>query len=155
MEPQQEYDPTSNDWQMRRKKGSQALKGSPLNRTVSETKKLLDLIPMYFRPKASIKSVNAEFPLPPHLFRLWKDGVRLWPQCKYAKDVKKGPVDPVNVAIMNRLVETGICEVTVASPYTSSMFFILNGNSTSLRPIFNYGHMTKHFSTQIGGIGLL
>jgi len=146
-EPQFEFDLTSNEWQTRWKMVAQGLKGAPQSETMLETEKLLKLIPTYFRPKTSIRDVHAEFPLPKHLYNLWKDGVILWPQCKYAKDVRKGPTDPVHLAIMNRLVEAGICEVTVSSPFTSSMFYIVNSKKTSLRPIFNYGHMTKHFTT--------
>ncbi len=110
MDPLLEFDLISNDWQTRRKTRSQGLEGSLQYRTDSETSHLIDLIPTYFRPKASIRTVNAEFPLPTRLFKLWKNGVRLW-------------------------------------PFVSSMFFIVNNNKTSLRPIFNYGHMTKHFKT--------
>ncbi len=141
------YDLTSNDWQSRRKIRNNGLEYSWQHRSSSETELLVNLIPEYFTPKASIRSVHAEFPLPKRLYNLWKDGIRLWPKCSYAKDFRKGPIDPINQIIVDRLVKAGICEVTTSSPFCSSMFYLLNNNKTSLRPIFNYGHLTKYFTT--------
>ncbi len=138
-----DFDLTSNNWQNRRKKYIADIR----NRSAKETNQLLSIIPEYYTSEATIRTLHTEFPLPNHLYRKWKDGIRLWPNRKYSKDIRTGKKDPINIEVMRRLVHVGICNVTVSSPDVSNMFFIINNSKDSLRPIFNYGHMTNSFKT--------
>ena len=104
-------------------------------------------IPEYHQPQTNIQIFNAQFPIPPKLYRRWKDGIRLWPTKSFSKARTKAKEPGIHKEIIQRLLDKEIVTETVAGPYSSGMFYILKGEGEKLRPIFNYKHLTKALSS--------
>ena len=98
---------------------------------------MLTIIPEYFEPKSIFSSFHQEFALPNHLWTKWKDGVRLWPTTRFSKTRIATRDDQVTAEILKRLLDAKVIETTVAGPYVSSFFYLIDRNGSKLRPIFN------------------
>lgn len=136
----------SSEWQAKRRVLilSEQERWNMINSEVYQ-RRMRALIPAYFQPTSSIRAFNRVFQLPAHLYKRCKDRVRLWPSKKFAKEPPPRREDPIHEDIIKRLINADVCEPTVAGPYVSKMFYL--ATSSSLRPIFNYGHMPKLFET--------
>jgi hypothetical protein len=94
-------------------------------------------------PSNNITTLNSVFPLPGHLFKKWKDGVRLWP----TKAISIMPYcgrheSEATDTIVKRFLEAGIISHTRKGPFRSNIFLV-SKNENKVRPVIDYSHLTE------------
>lgn len=128
----------SNQWQVKRKQWISDKKKEP------SLEHLKSITPQYTEPITSIARFQATYPLPAHLWRRWKDGIRLWPTVKYSKSNPFPVEPPIHAFIMDCLKRPKSVTRNTAGPFRTNMFYLVDDNQTKLRPIFDYSHLTRH-----------
>lgn len=102
-------------------------------------------IPTYLRVETSIPTFNSQFPLGP-IFQKWKKGIPIWPKVKHSVGSLRDHVSPTHTGIIKNLLESGIISKAQRSAFLSNFFLVPKDEGRSVRPIFDFSHLTKHLN---------
>ncbi len=104
-------------------------------------------IETYFRCDTTVAAFNEVFPLG-KIFKKWKDGIPLFPKVKHSVGAKSRHTCGLSDAVIKNLLEAGIISpASGKSAFRSSFFLVPKSNGKSVRPIFNYSHLSKHLKS--------
>ena len=96
----------------------------------------------------SIKDFNNVFPLG-KIFQKWKDGIPLFPKVKHSVGRLRATSSPNHDRVIDELLKSKIIEVAPKKhcSFLSNFFLVPKDNGRSVRPIFDYSHLTKHLKS--------
>lgn len=104
------------------------------------------LIEQFMRPESTVVLFNQNFPLPPRLFRKWKDGVRFWPPNKVVKSKDRRAPTKTTLLTFQALHSAGIIEPAKPKQYVASCFTVEKATKAA-RPITNFSRLSKLFDS--------
>jgi hypothetical protein len=94
-------------------------------------------------PDDNIILFNSVFPLAPHQFAKWKQGVRLWPAKKWSIIPYSARHESIaSDTIVERFLKSGIISPARRGPYRSNLFLVPKGENR-VRPVLDYSHLTR------------
>ncbi len=89
-----------------------------------------------------ITEFNKIFPLGP-IFQKWKNGIPIWTTVKHSAGRLHNRNDHISQEIIARLLKAEIIKKGKRAAFVSDFFLVGKDNSTKVRPIFNFSHLTS------------
>ena len=102
-------------------------------------------MPTFYEPSTSVAIFNSVFPLG-RAFHRWKDGIRIFVKTPSSRQPLDKRTDDISSSLVSSLLASNIIELSKPGPFSSNFFYVAKDDSTTVRPIVNFSHLSPFFA---------